>query len=731
MLKKKLKEKGEYNMNRKILMLTLLWIMLFSSVSMVLAAEPPKNINSGVVGTIGEPATVDPAWLYDTASAELAQNVYDALVWFEVDRTLGRKEAGKSGEFVPALATQWEISADGKTYTFKMRDDVEWHDGTVSTAAQMAANAEYSMERWMIFDRTGGPAWMIIEPVSGGALFGAELTVAYATMVDAAVEDFTNATGSYLQLNLGMSYPPLLTILAQSWAGILRQDWVAAHNGFPGLDVTGTNPAVWGAWNDPSASPLDDYPVGTGGKVMEGTGPYRFDYWTPDVEYSVVRHVNYWGGWPNALPGAGGAHPDYPGSGYTAGWFERGTIKFIDEWATRKLLFLAGDLDQCYVPRGHIPELIVNWVPGSFTAPDPEELPPGLRVDKDLPLLVASPFLFFSYDIDPASIYLGPGFDPADPTLIAGDRIPTNFWSDIDVRKAFAYSFDYDAYIREYYFSEASRAITPIVEGLKYHNPAQTGYNFDLTAAEEHMKLAFGGTLESPGPVWTNGFTFTALYNTGNVARQTANQMIEAAIESLNPNFEIVVEAVPWPTYLTNLVTAKLTMFVLGWLADYPDPHNFAHPFMHSTGAFADFQGFNEPYVDALIEEGIATPDADPRREEIYFELQSLYVELCPGVGLAKPVGRHWERTWAMGWYYNPIYPGVYGYDKWKGWWGDTNKDYYVDIDDLFNVLIGYGETIAYAMATYGVPAGTDTELWNADGEVDLDDLFNVLIEYG
>ena len=255
------------------------------------------------------------------------------------------------------------------TYTFKMREGVTWHDGTVSTAAQMAAHAEYTFERLMIFDRTGGPTWMILEPCLG--VYHSELTAAYAQAVDNAVEDFTNATGSYLQFNLVMPYPPFLTILAQPWASILRSNWCVARGCFPGLDVTGYDPAVWGAWNDPVVSPLDDFPVGTGGKVMMGTGPYRFSFWTAGVQWRIVRFVGYWGGWPANLPGMGGAHPDYPGSGYAAGWINTVTVQFIPSFATRIMTFLAGGLDFCYVPRMHIRNIIANWQRDKIAISDP------------------------------------------------------------------------------------------------------------------------------------------------------------------------------------------------------------------------------------------------------------------------------------------------------------------------------------------------------------------------
>jgi len=65
------------------------------------------------------PSGIDP---HVDASSELGiplTSVYDPLVWLSPE-----------GTFVPGLAERWEISADGRVYTFTLRRDVKFHDGT-------------------------------------------------------------------------------------------------------------------------------------------------------------------------------------------------------------------------------------------------------------------------------------------------------------------------------------------------------------------------------------------------------------------------------------------------------------------------------------------------------------------------------------------------------------------------------------------------------------------------
>jgi peptide/nickel transport system substrate-binding protein len=103
-------------------------------------------------------------------------------------------------------------------------------------------------------------------------------------------------------------------------------------------------------------------------------------------------------------------------------------------------------------------------------------------------------------------------------------------------------------------------------------------------------------------------------------------------------------------------VNKQLPAFVSGWLADYPDPHNFAYQYYHSRGNYASRQGYNSSAMDSLIDLGISQLSYQ-EREATYGSVQQLVIDECPSAGLATVTGRHFERTWVCGWYYNPNYP--------------------------------------------------------------------------
>jgi peptide/nickel transport system substrate-binding protein len=67
--------------------------------------------------------TLDPSIHYSTFTNRISMNTHDPLVHM-VD----------ANTFVPGLAERWDISPDHKTFTFHLRRDVRFHDGTPLTA---------------------------------------------------------------------------------------------------------------------------------------------------------------------------------------------------------------------------------------------------------------------------------------------------------------------------------------------------------------------------------------------------------------------------------------------------------------------------------------------------------------------------------------------------------------------------------------------------------------------
>ncbi|HYO29936.1 MAG TPA: ABC transporter substrate-binding protein, partial [Thermomicrobiales bacterium] len=79
---------------------------------------------------------IDPHYSYATLSSTIALCVYDMLVVYRDDSTT---------EIEPMLAESWEVADDGATYTFKLRPNAVFHDGTTCDA--QAVKDAYT--RWL------------------------------------------------------------------------------------------------------------------------------------------------------------------------------------------------------------------------------------------------------------------------------------------------------------------------------------------------------------------------------------------------------------------------------------------------------------------------------------------------------------------------------------------------------------------------------------------------------
>src|SRR6201991_16999 len=104
------------------------------------------------VATIGEPPTLDPMVSTADLVGIISQHIFETLFTFD-----------KNWKVTPLLAdTMPDISADGKTYTIKLRSGVKFHDGEAITSADVVA----SLNRWEKLASRGKQTADIIDSIS-------------------------------------------------------------------------------------------------------------------------------------------------------------------------------------------------------------------------------------------------------------------------------------------------------------------------------------------------------------------------------------------------------------------------------------------------------------------------------------------------------------------------------------------------------------------------------------
>lgn len=610
----------------------LLLSSMFLTITLVKTNLTPSipNPNTLVYTTSGDYiSTFDPAGVDDPISMMVVSNCYDTLVVYDRERM---------DRFRPLLVTEvpslenGRISADGLTYRFTIRND----------STLTPEDVEYSFERVMVYGGfSENPTWMFQE-----ALLGVWPTWDENDTLLVSFEDIDNAVeveGNDVVFHLAMIYPPFMHILASSCSSIVSRAWCVEHGDWPGTEAT---------WELSYDSPL----VGE----TQGFGPFKlesltYESWGYSKEIVLVRNEGYW---------------REPAS------LEKIVIQSLNRWEgsinqafeieTRKHMFLKGSADICSVPEENYADL--------------EEVE-GIRVYSELPTLQYSA-LNFNFAIAKNSPFIESG-------ELDGNGIPPDFFSDIDIRKAFAYALDYDAIINESYAGEALRPASPILEGVPFHNPDQEGYIYDLGMAQQHFQQAWDGE------VWDKGFNLTLVYSEEPMGYRwepyplwpMAAEILKDSIEAINTKFHVTLQNAEISGWFET--TRNLTAFICPWTGNFPDPHNFVVPFMASTGDFGygNFRswatpGYNDSTVDSLIDAGMNTVDP-AERQAIYYELQRIYHEDVPGIPLVQPLARHYQRDWVWGWYHNPAAAGMDFYEILKGTYQDATRNIVTHIDDL------------------------------------------------
>ena len=114
------------------------------------------------------------------------------------------------------------------------------------------------------------------------------------------------------------------------------------------------------------------------------------------------------------------------------------------------------------------------------------------------------------------------------------------------------------------------------------------------------------------------------------------------------------VRGVEWSEYVDMIRKSNMPIFNVGWAPDYPDPDNYANPFMHSQGHYAHQCGYSNPEVDKLVEEAAISFDPE-LREKNYYRVQEIFIEDAVGIMYSQPLSRRYMKDYMKGWFFNPM----------------------------------------------------------------------------
>ncbi len=608
-----------------------------------------KDPNIYVHAVYGEPETLDPALDYETSGQQVIQNVYEALIFPSRD---------DPAVFVPQLAVQVPsqenagISGDGLVYTFKIRPDVRFQDGSPMTAEDVA----YTFQRGILQGGSASPQWLLTEPLLGVGVYDiaalvdpgatdnpAALAKADSGSLEAACQRVKDAIradpgAATVTFRLAQPWAPFLATLASGWAGVGSRAWITANGGWDGDCRT------WQDYYGKTSAELNKTQLGTSAM---GTGPYRLEKWTAGDEIVLQANENYWRKEPAWVGGPGGVPA-----------IKTVILKYKPDAKDRLALLQSGEADsidlETFTERLEIDPLIgqvCNLTDENCQPTDKPDAP--LEKIHGFPLASRVPDLFFAWQINTqgGNAFIGSG-------KLDGQGIPPDFFSNVHVRKAFAYCFNYKSFLDQVLLGEGIRAITVMLPNMIGYDANASYYTYNPKQCEDEFRQAeFGGKR-----LWDIGFRMSLPYDKNNVAREKVAQIWQESLASVNSRFVLEPDALESNQYFENTASLKVPIFFGGWVEDVHDPHNWVYPFV--LGIYGSRQGLPDD-VRAQFSEIInqAVEEQDPsRRAEIYKKFNSLYYDLAPGIPLFQAIGQSYRQRWVNGWYYSPAFPGLYFY---------------------------------------------------------------------
>ena len=205
-------------------------------------AQAPKTI---VIAIGADQTGLDPQTVENNESGFVMSTIYDSIVNYKP----GSSDVG------PGLAESWTISPDGKVYTFKMRHNVTFQDGTPMNARTVAQDVDRAIN-------PSNPCYVLArkdvdtyDDFTFGSVKGG--TVVKMDVVD----DYT------LRFTLPQPNAPFITSVAMVWQGIM-------------------SPAATKQYNCDAGQ----HPV--------GTGPFKFVEAVRNDHITLDANASYWGGRP-------------------------------------------------------------------------------------------------------------------------------------------------------------------------------------------------------------------------------------------------------------------------------------------------------------------------------------------------------------------------------------------------------------------------------------------------
>lgn len=470
------------------------------------AAAPPAAGSEDtskflVYGNAGEPDSLDSM---DTTSGQAL------VVTDQIEEPLVSRVSGQVST-APGLATEWSANSDSSEWTFKLRQGVKFHDGTDFNADAVVFNFRRMLDPTFEFAfRDQGKTYAAVNSLLGAPIGDPDSSVASIDKIDEFTVKFT----------LTRPFTLFPELLSSSYFGI----------------------------SSPQAVQQAGAKYGTPGGGPVGTGPFKFESWTPGQNIVLVRNDDYWGE-KAKMPGA--------------------VVRFIADAPARLAELQAGSIDFA------------------------QQLSPDARAT-----------------LESDANLVEPKADPFNTAYIALNLNNKPF-DDVRVRQAVAYAINKQEILDAFYGGVGTVATDFLPDGLAWARPDSVeAYNYDPERAKQLLAEAgypngFDTMVLSDGTETALEFWYMPVSRPYFATPQPIAEAI--ATQLADVGIKVTLKTEDWGVYLDNVDQGKKNgMWMLGWTGDYPDPNNFLYTFFGPSAA--DQQGYqNAELIKTLQDAGAAS----------------------------------------------------------------------------------------------------------------------------
>ena len=218
-----------------------------------------------------DPETWDVLATSNAADSEVLVNTYDGLVEYDMENQLQ-----------PALAESWEVSEDGLTYTFKIREGQVWVDNQGRKVADLTAD-DFVAGMQHMMDAMGGLEYLVCAGcanIVGTDDYVNGETTDFSTVGVKALDDYT------LQYTLTQPTSYFMTMLGYGVFAPMSRDYYVS---------------MGGQFGDEFDSTADTYKYGMGPDSIAYCGPYVITNFTSNNTIAFSANESYWNAEGNNL----------------------------------------------------------------------------------------------------------------------------------------------------------------------------------------------------------------------------------------------------------------------------------------------------------------------------------------------------------------------------------------------------------------------------------------------